>query len=154
MLTLQKKFLPSGDLASDLAETSQCPLTLASQADLICGIGCSVLEEEAKLGMVWVGQNLLGELLQTVRQGLGGRRRHKRKKAGPMCVCSPLCPIDKRPKEGVECEGCKMEFGCFSVAIEHEKACAEYAQFLADQAQQVDAAGGAATMGVAATGGP
>ena len=125
LLALQKKFLPGGDLASDLAEIGQCPLTLASQADLVWGIGCSVLE--GKLGKVWVGQNLLGELLQTVWQGLGGRRRHKRKNAGPMCACSPLCPIDERPKEGIECEGCKMAFGCFSVAIEHEQACAEYA---------------------------
>ena len=73
-----------------------------------------------------------------------------------MCGCSPLCPIDERPEEGVECEGCKMEFGCFSVAIKHEEACPAYAHFLADQAQQVyaavDAATGAATVGAAVTG--
>ena len=49
-----------------------------------------------------------------------------------------------------------MEFGCFSVAIKHEEACPAYAHFLADQAQQVDAAvnaaAGAATVGAAATG--
>jgi hypothetical protein len=50
-----------------------------------------------------------------------------------------------------------MEFGCFSVAIEHEEACPAYPHFLADQAQQVDAAVdaavGAATVGATATGG-
>ena len=73
-----------------------------------------------------------------------------------MCGCSPLCPIGERPGEGIECEVCKMEFGCFSVAIKHEEACPAYAHFLVDQAQQVDAAvdatAGAATVGAAATG--
>ena len=58
----RRSFCRGGGLASELAETGQCPLALASQADLVWGIGCSVLE--AELGMVWVGQNLLGELLQ------------------------------------------------------------------------------------------
>ena len=52
-----------------------------------------------------------------------------------MCACSPLCPI-----EGVECEGCEMEFGCFKVAIAHEKGCADYVKFLALQTEGVDAA--------------
>ena len=61
-------------------------------------------------------------------------------------------PNWRTPERGGKVWGCKVEFGCPSVAIGHGEACAEYAQFLADQAQQVDAAGGAATVGVAATG--
>ena len=112
---LQKKFLRGGGQASKLAQTGECPLALASQTDLVWGIGCSVLD--AALGMLWVGQNLLGELLQEVRHGLRRRRRPKRGEAGRMCGCSPLCSIGERPERGVECEGCKLEFGCFSVAI-------------------------------------
>ena len=71
-----------------------------------------------------------------------------------MCVCSPLCPIGDRPKEGVECEGCEMEFGCFKLAIAHEKGCTEYAQFHALETKPVDAAvdpvEGAATVAAAA----
>ena len=158
---LKKKFPPGGDLARELADTGKSRLALASQRDLTWGIGCSVVE--GQLGMVWVGENLLGELLETVRGGLGGRRNQKRKEkrpmckrkeTGPICACSPLCPIEERPKEGVECEGCEMEFGCFKVAVAHEKGCPEYAQFLALEAQRVDAAvvavGGAATVGAAA----
>ena len=157
---LQQKFLPGEDLASELAGTCQCQLAMASQADLVWGIGCSVLE--AELWMVWVGQNLLGESLQEVRQGLGRRRACKRKKeveapAGPTCASSPRCPIAERPSEGVEYEGCEMDFGYFSVALEHEKHCPEYAVFLAGAALQVDAAvdavGGAATAGAAAEAG-
>ena len=152
---LQKKFLRGGGLASELAQTGECPLALASQTDLVWGIGCSVLD--AALGMLWVGQNLLGELLQEVRHGLRRRRRPKKAETGRMCGCPPLCPIGERSGEAVECEGCKMEFGCFSVAIEHEEACPAYPHFLADQAQQVDAAVdaavGAATVGATATGG-
>jgi hypothetical protein len=121
LLALEKKFLPGGDLARQLADTGKCRLALASQADLIWGIGCSVLEDE--LGMLWLGENLLGGLLETVRAGLRGRRTQKRKKseggaakaeetARPMCACSPRCAIGQRPKEGVECEGCEMEFSC------------------------------------------
>ena len=51
-----------------------------------------------------------------------------------------------------------MEFGCFSVAVEHEEGCPEYAQFLALEAGHVDAAvdavGDLAPVGAAAGGGP
>jgi ribA/ribD-fused uncharacterized protein len=39
LLALQQKFLRGGDLASQLAGTGRCQLALASQADLIWGIG-------------------------------------------------------------------------------------------------------------------
>ena len=73
---VQQTFVPGGHIASKLAGTCQCQLNMTSHVDLLWGIGCSVLETQVEA--VWVEEDLLGELLQNVKQGLGGRRRRKR----------------------------------------------------------------------------
>lgn len=62
------KYSQNSDLKQILLETEERILVEASPYDKIWGIGLSV--EDARAGMSWQGQNLLGEALMEVRKML------------------------------------------------------------------------------------